>query len=139
MTKQKPDVFLDTNIFIASLIDEPGRGDEATDLMNQDMEFVTSVLNLMELRTVLTKKKRVEQTEAEEIISDIRNRVSVYEVDRGVTIRAVEVQKEHLIYPMDALILASAQQLNIDLATFDSELIKAGAKPPLDVLNVFDV
>ena len=54
-------VFVDTNVFIASLTDEPGRGKIATQLLNKDHEFCTSILNLMEIRSVMTKKKRVEQ------------------------------------------------------------------------------
>ncbi|MDS0297866.1 type II toxin-antitoxin system VapC family toxin [Halogeometricum sp. S1BR25-6] len=52
--------FIDTNVFIASLTDEPSRGEIATRLLNGDHEFCTSILNLMEIRSVMTKKKRVE-------------------------------------------------------------------------------
>lgn len=38
-------VFVDTNVFIASLADEPGRGAEATAFLNESHEFVTSILN----------------------------------------------------------------------------------------------
>lgn len=48
-------VFLDTNILIAALTDEPERGEMATELLNEDIDFYTSLLNLMELRTVLSK------------------------------------------------------------------------------------
>jgi predicted nucleic acid-binding protein len=54
-------VFADTNVFTASITDEPSRGDVATELLNEDHDFCTSILNLMEIRSVLTKKKRVEQ------------------------------------------------------------------------------
>ncbi|WP_436900284.1 type II toxin-antitoxin system VapC family toxin [Halovenus halobia] len=50
-------VFVDTNVFVASLTDEPSRGETATELLNQEHEFCTSILNLIELRSVLTKKK----------------------------------------------------------------------------------
>ena len=123
-------VFLDTNVFIASLTDEPDRGDEATQVMNQDREFTTSQLYLMELLTVLTKKKRVEQTEAEDILTDIRDRVTVHDVDRSVMNQARDIQKEYLLYPMDAIVLASARIHEDLLVTFDSELLDAGAAPP---------
>jgi predicted nucleic acid-binding protein len=38
-------VFVDTNVFIASLTDEPGRGDTATRLLNQDHDFCTSIFD----------------------------------------------------------------------------------------------
>lgn len=74
-------VFVDTNVFIASLTDEPERGDEATEFLNEPYEFVTSVLNLMELRTVLTKKKSTEQEMVEAIIGDIRDTIAIYQPD----------------------------------------------------------
>ncbi|WP_256948882.1 type II toxin-antitoxin system VapC family toxin [Halorubrum ezzemoulense] len=46
--------FVDTNVFIASITDEPGRGDVATELLNENRDFCTSILNLMEIRSVLT-------------------------------------------------------------------------------------
>ena len=54
-------LFVDTNVFIASLTDEPARGAIATRLRNEDHGFCTSVINLMEIRSVMTKKKHVEQ------------------------------------------------------------------------------
>lgn len=49
-------VFVDTNVFVASLTDEPDRGDVATEFLNRDYDFCTSILNLMEIRSVMTKK-----------------------------------------------------------------------------------
>ena len=53
-------LFLDTNVFIASITNEPERVDVAKELLNSEYEFYTSLLNLLELRTVLAKKKRLE-------------------------------------------------------------------------------
>nr|WP_223301861.1 PIN domain-containing protein [Haladaptatus sp. R4] len=50
-------LFLDTNILISAIVSEPGRGHAATKLLNEDHEFLTCLLNIMELRTVLCKKK----------------------------------------------------------------------------------
>ena len=49
-------VFVDTNVFIASITEEPARGEMATELLNENHEFYTSILNLMEIRSVLTKR-----------------------------------------------------------------------------------
>jgi len=49
-------LLVDTNVFIASLTDESDRGETATELLNADHEFTTTVLNLMELRSVLKEK-----------------------------------------------------------------------------------
>ena len=119
------DLFLDTNIFVASLTDEPGRGEAATQLMNQDAEFRTSRLNLMELRTVLTKKKRVEQPRVESIIRDIEDRTKVRTVTMFLMERSAAVQKETLLYPLDAIVYSVAFSISNRLVTFDSELLES--------------
>ncbi|RKD87978.1 type II toxin-antitoxin system VapC family toxin, partial [Halopiger aswanensis] len=53
-------LFLDTNVFIAAVTDEPDTGAIAVDVLDGDHDFLTSMLNLMELRSVLTKKERLE-------------------------------------------------------------------------------
>ena len=69
-------LFLDTNIFIAAVTDEPETGATSADLLDGDHEFLTSTMNLMELRSVLTKKQRLELPRAEaiqdEITADVR-------------------------------------------------------------------
>ncbi len=60
-------LFLDTNVFIAAVTDEPNTGTTAVALLDGDHEFLTSTLNLMELRSVLTKKERLELSQAEAI------------------------------------------------------------------------
>ena len=71
-------LFIDSNVFVASLTDEPQRGEAATRLLNRNDEFCTSILNLMEIRSVLTKKKHVEQERVEGVLSDIYTEVEIY-------------------------------------------------------------
>lgn len=63
-------VLVDTNVLVASLTDEPSRGTVATEFLNGEHEYCTSLLNLMELRSVMTKKKRSEQDRVEEVLDD---------------------------------------------------------------------
>lgn len=70
-------LFLDTNVFVATVTDEPGTGEAATAVLDGDHEFLTSTLNLVELRAVLTKKERLEQSRAERIQREITADVAV--------------------------------------------------------------
>jgi len=61
---------LDTNILIAAVTQDSERSEAARELLNTTENLHVSVLNLMELRSVLSKKKqferdRVDQIEAE--------------------------------------------------------------------------
>nr|WP_246045602.1 PIN domain-containing protein [Halorussus ruber] len=70
-------LFLDTNVFIASITKESERVEVAKKLLNSDYEFYTSLLNLLELRTVLAKKKRLERGQVEKAIERISEEVEI--------------------------------------------------------------
>lgn len=127
-------VFVDTNVFVASLTDEPGRGYAATEFLSQDHEFCTTVFNVMELRTVLTKKKQIEQSEAEEILEDITETVDIYFPEVEDLADAYELQIDTLLYPLDCLIFVTALIADGTLVTFDAELVENGAQSPDDFL-----
>lgn len=123
-------VFVDSNIFIASLTAEPGRGVVARDFLNLDLDFATSLVNLMEVRTVLTKKKQEPQQSVEETLADIGTYADVYAPDSDDWLRAYDRQRDTLLYTVDALLLALAEDLDADLVTFDAELLEHGAVDP---------
>lgn len=128
--------FLDTNVFIAAVLDtdESEATGTATALLNDTHEFLTSLLTLMELRTVLTKKHRLEHDRVAAIEDEVRSDVEVVVPDAGTAIDANRLQDETLLYPMDSLILACAQEYDATLVSFDGELIDVGAEHPADVI-----
>ncbi|WP_254542810.1 type II toxin-antitoxin system VapC family toxin [Halomarina pelagica] len=122
-------LFVDTNVFIATLTDEPQRGAVATALLDGSRTLATSTLVLMELRTVLAKKKRVEQSRVEETLADLREDLLVFPPAIQDVVNAESLQQETLLYPMDALLLAQAQRRDWPFVTFDGELLANGAVP----------
>lgn len=127
-------VLVDTNVFIASLTEEPARGDVATEFLNQDHDFCTSILNLMEIRSVMTKKKRVEQDRVEDVLSDIYTQVDISAPEISDQISAYSLQQDTLLYTLDCVLIALADDLDATLATFDSELLDNGAVEPSDLI-----
>jgi predicted nucleic acid-binding protein len=128
-------VFVDANVFIASITDEPGRGDVATELLNESHEFCTSILNLMEIRSVLTKKKRVEQQRVEDVLTDIYGRVDIYAPEISDQISAYSLQQDTLLYTLDCVLLALAEDIDATLVTFDGELLENGAISPSELME----
>ena len=128
-------VFVDTNVFIASITDEPGRGDVATELLNENHDFCTSILNLMEIRSVLTKKKRVEQERVEEILADIYGGVDIYAPEISDQISAYSLQQDTVLYTLDCVLLALAEDIDATLVTFDGELLENGAISPTELME----
>jgi putative PIN family toxin of toxin-antitoxin system len=128
-------LFIDTNVFIASLTDEPGRGEIATQLLNEDHEFCTSILNLMEIRSVMTKKKRIEQDRVEAVLSDIYSSVDIYAPEISDQIAAYELQRDSLLYTMDCVLLELANDVDATMVTFDGELLDHSGVAPEELID----
>jgi predicted nucleic acid-binding protein len=125
--------FVDTNVFVASLTDEPGRGDVATEFLNRDYDFCTSILNLMEIRSVMTKKKQTEQDRVESVLDDIAESVEVYGPEISDQVTAYKRQRDSLLYTMDCVLLALADDVDATFVTFDGELLDHGGVAPSNV------
>ncbi|ELZ20262.1 PilT protein domain-containing protein [Halosimplex carlsbadense 2-9-1] len=119
---------------MAAVTRDTDRSEDAVELLNEVDEAYVSVLNLMELRSVLTKKKQFERDRIERIENRITTRATVTVPDASDMVAANQLQSETLLYPMDALVLAAADAVDATLVSFDSELIEHGAEHPTDVL-----
>jgi predicted nucleic acid-binding protein len=60
-------LFLDTNVVVAAVTRDTERSEAAVAALNDFDDLYTSMVNLMELRTVLAKKKRIERDRVERI------------------------------------------------------------------------
>ena len=123
-------VLFDTNVLVATVTRDTGRSSEAIQLLDEAEEPFVSVLSLMELRSVLSKKKQFERERIDAIEDRISARVTVSFPDASDMMAANRLQSETLLYPMDAMILSAAEALEATLVSFDSELLEHGAKPP---------
>ena len=127
-------LLLDTNILVAAVTRDTERSDDAIELLNEADNTYVSVLSLMELRSVLTKKKQFERDRIEQIENRITSRATIAFPDASDMMSANRLQSETLLYPMDALILAAAEAADAELVSFDSELVEHGAVHPGDIL-----
>ncbi|GAA0281129.1 type II toxin-antitoxin system VapC family toxin [Halobacterium noricense] len=127
-------LLLDTNVLVAAVTRDTERSDDAVELLNEADETFVSVLSLMELRSVLTKKKQFERDRIDQIENRIASRATVTFTDASDVMAANQLQSETLLYPMDALVLAAADELGATLVSFDGELVEHGAKLPSGVL-----
>jgi predicted nucleic acid-binding protein len=128
-------LLLDTNILVAAVTSDSERSAAAKELLNTADDPYVSVLNLMELRSVLSKKKRFERDRVDQIEARITTRTTVTFPDASDMMAANRLQSETLLYPMDALVLAAADAIEGKLVSFDRELVEHGAITPSDVLD----
>ncbi len=88
----------------------------------------------MELRTVLTKKKKIERDRVDQIEQRISSRATVTFPDASDMVAANQLQEETLLYPMDAIVLAAANAIDATLVSFDGELREHRAKQPQEIV-----
>ncbi|WP_338739216.1 type II toxin-antitoxin system VapC family toxin [Haloplanus salilacus] len=128
-------VLLDTNVLVAAVTRDTDRSDEAIELLDQADNPLVSVLSLMELRSVLSKKKRFERDRIDAIENRVTARMTVTFPDASDMMAANRLQSETLLYPMDAMILSAADAADATLVSFDSELVEHGADLPQQLLD----
>lgn len=122
--------FFDTNVFVAAVTSDTDRSQAAVRLLNETEDGYTSVINLMELRSVLAKKKAFEQDRIDRIEDRIVRKTTIVFPDASDVVAANELQRDSLLYPLDAIVLAAAQTVDGPLVSFDAELLDHGAIAP---------
>jgi len=127
-------LLLDTNVLVAAVTHDTDRSEIAVEVLNVAEDPHVTVLSLMELRSVLSKKKQFERDRIEQIENRITARTTITFPDASDMMAADRLQSETLLYPMDALILAAADAIDATLVTFDSELLEHGGESPEAVL-----
>ncbi|PHQ40451.1 VapC toxin family PIN domain ribonuclease [Halorubrum persicum] len=128
-------ILLDTNVLVAAVTRDTDRSAEAIELLDQVDDPLVSVLSLMELRSVLSKKKRFERDRIDDIETRITSRMTVTFPDASDMMAANRLQSETLLYPMDAMILSAADAADATLVSFDAELVEHGAELPQRLLD----
>ena len=127
-------LLLDTNILVAAVTQDTDRSEAAVELLNEEDDTFVSILSLMELRSVLTKKKQFERDRIDQIENRVTSRTTITVPDASDMIDANQRQSETLLYPMDALMLVGADAIDAALVSFDTELVEHGAKLPKHVM-----
>lgn len=83
----------------------------------------------------MTKKKQVEQDRVETVLDDIAENVDVYAPEISDQIAAYQHQRDSLLYTMDCVLLALADDVDATFVTFDGELLDHGGVAPSDVME----
>lgn len=123
-------LLLDTNLLVAAVTHDTERSADAIELLNEADDTYVSILGLMELRSVLARKKLFERDRIDQIERRITARTTVTIPDASDMMTANRTQSETLLYPMDAMILAAAETIDATLVSFDTELLEHGAVLP---------
>jgi predicted nucleic acid-binding protein len=83
--------------------------------------------------TVLTKKKGVEQDRVKDVLADISENVELFAPEISDQVTAYRRQRDTLLYTLNCVLLALAEDVGSTLVTFDAELLDHGAVAPSTV------
>lgn len=123
-------IYIDSDIFISLIENSAGAAASQALLNLNDHDLGTGLLNLLEIRTVLTKKKKHRQKEVETILQWLRDHLDFVIDDVPPLPDVNERQIDTLLYPMDCLICETADVHESLLSTYDRELIHHGCVHP---------
>ena len=105
-------VFVDSNILIYSVSNEPGRASEADAVLLEDADFYISTQVLNEFIAVTNKKKYIH---FEKIVGKVNKFITAFTVKivhQDTILSALRIQAAYMLSYWDALIVASALEAN---------------------------
>ncbi len=115
---------VDSNVFLNVLI-YGDRFNDAREFLNKNSgEIETTMVNLMEIFSILTRKYKWTKDNAIKAIRVIEGDCRILIPNEYDFIRAYELQKKYVLTANDALILSMARKENAVLITYDRELLK---------------
>ena len=115
---------IDSNVFLNVLIygDE---FEEAKKFLNEHSDNIeTTLVNLMEIFSILTRKYKWKREDALKAIKLIEGNCRILIPNEYDFMRAYQIQKEHLLTVNDSLLVSIASRENAILITYDKELLK---------------
>lgn len=86
--------------------------------------IATTLVNLMEIFTVLTRKYKWSKEDAIDIVETLKKECEILIPNEYDFIDAYEIQQQFMLTINDALIVAIAKRENLTLITFDKELLQ---------------
>lgn len=119
----------DTDVLINWLAKENGLWKAPMDLIilheEKKIDIFVSLLSFLELRFVLRRKKNIEDDVIDDAIIDMSSTFNVSVPSSVVLLKANDLQSSHHFDPFDAILLALAGTINVNvLVTRDKEFRK---------------
>ena len=125
------DVIVDSNVFIASLIENDTFHNEGIDIFEKmDMkELIFHISPIIPIEVSCAIARRIGIKEANESIEIIQNwikekKICIYELNETRMLEAQNYGTKYSLKGMDAIIVQLALELNNPLITFDNEIIE---------------
>ena len=114
---------VDSNVFPHVLLHTPESEVSRSFLDEHNENISTMIYNLMEIASVLSRKHNWKKQQIHEIVSLLKDTISIHVPDEYDSLVAYELSLKHFITPIDALLISIAKKRDDVLVTYDKELL----------------
>lgn len=115
---------VDSDVFLHVLL-HTDRSEEAREFLDKySNDIGTTVLNIMEIGSVLSRKYRWRKRDINKVIDVIKKTLTILIPTEYDMLDAMELSLKHYLSPIDALMLVISKNKGLILVTFDGELLK---------------
>ena len=115
---------VDSDVFLHDVL-HTDRSEEARKFLDKYCnDIATTVLNIMEIGSVLSRKYRWRKRDINKVIEAVKKTLTILIPTEYDMLDAMELSLKHYLSPVDALMLVMSQNKGLILVTFDGELLK---------------
>lgn len=119
---------VDSNVFLHVLL-KTSEEKEAKKFLDRNKDQISTTLyNLMEVASVLSRKYKWKKKKITTVLSTMRNSISIHTPDEYDALEAYGITSEIFTTPIDTLMITVAKRKKLTLVTYDSELISLNKK-----------
>ena len=129
---------VDSNVFLHVALHTSEAEHSKRFLDKNKGEISTTLYNLMEIGSVLSRKYHWKRTEITNILSFLKKSVSIYVPDEYDAMNSYELAIEHFLTPIDALLISIADREELTFITYDKELLSLN-KSDCKIISPVDV
>jgi len=115
---------IDSNVFLQVLLDTDEAEPSASFLNDNSDNISTTLFNLMEISSVLTRKYKWDRKKTLHVIEDIKGHIPVHSPDEYDILEAFRINCKDFLTPIDSIMLSIAERYGMILVTYDKELLK---------------
>ncbi len=115
---------VDSDVFLHDIL-HTERAEEARDFLDENSDHIsTTILNLMEISSVLSRKYHWKKREINRIMDLLKSSIEILIPTEYDILGAFELSENLYLTPIDAILLSISKSNGMTLITFDSGIIK---------------
>ncbi|MFP4185702.1 MAG: type II toxin-antitoxin system VapC family toxin [Thermoplasmata archaeon] len=119
---------VDSDVFVNSVLKTEKQEVCVKFLDGKEAPICTTILNLMELSSVLSRKYDWNKSEIHEVVDTIEKGMDVVIPSEAEILEGYELVMKDFFTTVDAILLSISKNQNLRLVTFDGELMTRGSE-----------